>query len=375
MAGRLPHDHLHQQGANATGAARTISFTVSDGTNAAAAATKVIALTTINNTPINTLPAAQSTLRNVALTLSGSRKISVADADAGGANIEVTLTVTNGTFTPFNLPANSSVVIASTVANVNTLLDGGIFIPTSGFVGTATIQVVTSDLGNTGPGGVKTDTDTLTIPVTAPPPPVILAQTITFPSVSVQLGQSVALGATASSGLPVTYALVSGSGTLDGAVFTPTNLAPVTIRATQAGNGTYSAASAEQTFTPGGKFTQAITFPAPADRPANAPAFALNATASSALAVTYTIVSGPSLISGNTITLTGAPGVVVIRATQAGNASYEAAASVTRSFNVTPVAVLVFRRDESRRRSRRHAHARSHERSRHRLSAGNGRGV
>lgn len=175
-----------------------------------------------------------------------------------------------------------------------------------------------------------------------PPPPTIVAQIVTFAPVSVQLGSSVTLNATASSGLPVTFSMVSGNGTLTGATFTPADLAPVTLRASQAGNSAYAAAFAEQTITPSGKFPQSVVFAAPADRAATAPAFTLNATASSGLTVGYAIVSGPAMLSGNTITLTGAPGTVVITASQNGSATFEAAASVTRSFNVTPIAVFVF---------------------------------
>jgi len=66
--------------------------------------------------------------------------------------------------------------------------------------------------------------------------------------------------------------------------------------------------------------------------------FALNATSSSGLAIVYS-VSGPAIINGNTVTLTGA-GTVTIRASQPGNATFSAAPSVTRSFVVakaTPV--------------------------------------
>jgi 6-phosphogluconolactonase (cycloisomerase 2 family) len=47
------------------------------------------------------------------------------------------------------------------------------------------------------------------------------------------------------------------------------------------------------------------------------------------------VVSGPATISGGKVTLLG-PGTVTIRASQAGNAVYLAAPSVTHSFTVTP---------------------------------------
>lgn len=61
---------------------------------------------------------------------------------------------------------------------------------------------------------------------------------------TVHLGEgSVALLAEASSGLPVALEVVSGPGSLAGAVLTPTGVGRVTVRATQAGGGIYAAAT------------------------------------------------------------------------------------------------------------------------------------
>jgi hypothetical protein len=80
---------------------------------------------------------------------------------------------------------------------------------------------------------------------------------------------------------------------------------------------------------------QTISFTAPADRTSNSGSFTLAATASSGLPVTFTVVSGPALLTGNVLDLTGASGTVKIRASQAGNATYAAAPAVEVSFAVT----------------------------------------
>ncbi len=80
--------------------------------------------------------------------------------------------------------------------------------------------------------------------------------------------------------------------------------------------------------------SQTITFSAMSPQLTTAAPFALTATASSGLPVTYTVVSGPATVSGSTVTLTGATGSVTIRASQAGNALYNAAPDVQRSFGV-----------------------------------------
>lgn len=81
------------------------------------------------------------------------------------------------------------------------------------------------------------------------------------------------------------------------------------------------------------KFPQTIVFASlPSTTFGDAP-LTLSATATSALPVTYTVVSGPATLSGNTLTLTGASSVI-IRASQAGNAEYSAAPSIENTITV-----------------------------------------
>jgi hypothetical protein len=70
------------------------------------------------------------------------------------------------------------------------------------------------------------------------------SQTLAFsPPLSIPFdGGSLALSATSSSGLPVSLSLLSGPATLSGAVLTPTGSGPVTVRASQVGNGNYQSA-------------------------------------------------------------------------------------------------------------------------------------
>jgi sugar lactone lactonase YvrE len=81
------------------------------------------------------------------------------------------------------------------------------------------------------------------------------------------------------------------------------------------------------TFTENIITAQAIAFPQPASPAYAGTTVALTATASSGLPVTYTVVSGPAVVSGDLLNYTGA-GTVVIEADQAGNATYSAAAPV-----------------------------------------------
>ena len=85
----------------------------------------------------------------------------------------------------------------------------------------------------------------------------------------------------------------------------------------------------------GGGQNQTITFNSISDKETTAPPFNLNATASSGLPISYTVVSGSATVSGNTVTLTGVAGEVVIQADQLGDNNFNVASSVTQSFNVT----------------------------------------
>ncbi len=161
------------------------------------------------------------------------------------------------------------------------------------------------------------------------------AQTITFPVIaSKTFGNApFTIFATASSGLPVAFRVVSGPATLTGNTVTLTGAGSVSIEATQAGNATYAPATPVSRTFAIAKSSQTITFNSlPAKTYGDAP-FNISASASSGLPVTFQVTSGPATISGNTVTLTNS-GNVTIQALQTGNADYNAAINVSQSFIV-----------------------------------------
>lgn len=169
------------------------------------------------------------------------------------------------------------------------------------------------------------------------------SQTVSFaPIGAVTVGTPVALSATASSGLPVTFSIVSGNATIAGSSFTANDANAITVRATQTGNGNYNSASADQTVSSITKKTQTITFPPPAAQLVTSAPVALTATASSGLTVAYAVQSGPAAVAGSVVTLSGAPGIVTIVASQPGDAAYLAAPAVTRTFAVTAPLPLTY---------------------------------
>ena len=174
------------------------------------------------------------------------------------------------------------------------------------------------------------------------------SQTITFTApaspISFVSGQQISLSATASSGLAVVFTIdasSTGTGTISGSTLTVTGAGNIVIDANQAGNGNYSAAAQVQhtlVVNAASKTSQTITFTAPASPISfvSGQQISLSATASSGLAVTFTIdasSTGTGTISGSTLTVTGA-GNIVIDANQAGNSTYSAAAQVQQTLVV-----------------------------------------
>lgn len=79
---------------------------------------------------------------------------------------------------------------------------------------------------------------------------------------------------------------------------------------------------------------QQISFPEINDHFALDDPFVISASSTSGLDVLFQVVSGPATVSGNTITLDGVSGTVVIAANQSGSASWLPATTITQSFEV-----------------------------------------
>ena len=149
---------------------------------------------------------------------------------------------------------------------------------------------------------------------------------------------NLALGATASSGLGVTYTITQGddiASVVNGElVFTGGG--DVTVAADQAGDATYNAApQVTQTVTVE-KQDQTIDFTLASTFNMSSGNLALGATASSGLAVAYAITQGDNIasITNGELVFTGG-GDVTVTADQAGGAAYNAAPQVTQTVTVT----------------------------------------
>ncbi|MGH9563433.1 MAG: hypothetical protein ACRD3S_18420, partial [Terracidiphilus sp.] len=150
------------------------------------------------------------------------------------------------------------------------------------------------------------------------------------------MNATVTLSATASSGLPVTFASETPTVcTVSGTTATMISTGTCTLEAKQAGSSKFLPVNTAQEVAVSGE-TQTITFATPATQTVGTP-LALTATASSGLAVSFASqTTSICTVSGTTATFLTA-GTCTIQATQAGNATFAAATPVSRSFTVKPV--------------------------------------
>lgn len=139
-----------------------------------------VTVNSVNDAPVNTVPAAQIADGNRVITFNSTKRILTSDVDVGASNMRVTLQVANGVLAlgstsgitfPSGANNSASMTIQGTLANINNAL---LNLKYTGNAGATTdlLTVTSSDLGSSGSGGTKTDQDTvaITIPVQNLPP-------------------------------------------------------------------------------------------------------------------------------------------------------------------------------------------------------------
>ncbi len=154
-------------------------------------------------------------------------------------------------------------------------------------------------------------------------------------------GPTYTVTATATSGLAVTFTIDASATSvcsIAGSTVSFIGVGTCVIDANQAGDANYNAApQAQQSFAVG-KADQTISFTstAPGGAVVNGPTYTVSATATSGLAVAFTIDASASAvcsIAGSTVSF-NASGTCIIDANQAGNANYNAAPQLQQSFLV-----------------------------------------
>ncbi|MFO0940004.1 MAG: type VI secretion system tube protein Hcp [Pirellulales bacterium] len=186
-------------GVNATGG--TSAFSTSFNT-----ATQTILA--INDAPTVGAPLNQNVASNTPLVFStaNANRLSIGDVDAGNQLVQMTITVTDGTFT---LPSTAQLTFVSgangqstftlngRVGMINEALAGAFYTPNSNFFGNSSLTISVNDLGNTGFGGPLSATATV-------------ALSVALPTNAIDLG-----------GLNATTPTIRRSGSRDGSTATP----------------------------------------------------------------------------------------------------------------------------------------------------------
>jgi hypothetical protein len=168
---------------------------------------------------------------------------------------------------------------------------------------------------------------------------VVSGQTITFGALTDKIISDTppTLSATATSGLTVAFtSATSGVCTVSGTSVTFVGPGTCTINANQAGDASNAAAAQVQRSFAIAYLTQSISFDALTGATLGVSSAPLiKASASSGLGVAYSsITPGVCSVSGTTITMLN-PGTCTISASQAGNGTYSAAATINQSFTIT----------------------------------------
>lgn len=193
----------------------------------------------------------------------------------------------------------------------------------------------------TDPSGLYADVSRILYPNCGVTP-----QLITFPPITDKtLTQSpILLNATASSGLPITYFVTDGSATVLGSSLELTGIPnPITVRAVQHGNATFNQAKpVERTFdVTKDRTSQTVSMNTVAGQLTTASPITLTATSSLGRPVAFVVISGPATVSGPTVTFTGQPGYVTLRAYNAGDFTVDGAFTETTFYVCSNALILI----------------------------------
>jgi hypothetical protein len=144
------------------------------GTTAFSSATAwaTIDITDINDAPVNTVPGSITVTEDVASALTG---ISITDVDAGSSPVVVTFSVPAGMLAASfgtNVTVGgtaTNLTLTGKISDINNFIAANnvTYTPAANANGSVTLTVQTSDQGNTGSGGALTDSDSVTLDITA----------------------------------------------------------------------------------------------------------------------------------------------------------------------------------------------------------------
>jgi len=167
------------------GAAKTLEFTVTDGALGSNAATRTVAVTAVNDAPVNTVPEAQTINEDGSLVFSGATGTALMVSDADAPDLMINVRAQHGTLRLSAAASESGVLLfetgsiifaghgtglilmRGTAASINAALDGLVYTADANYNGTDTVRISTNDDGGSGAGGPLVDTDDVAITINA----------------------------------------------------------------------------------------------------------------------------------------------------------------------------------------------------------------
>jgi len=351
--------HSFQISGTGTPFGQTISFTPIANALYGVAPLAVVATAT-SGLPVSYTVSGPATVSGTMLTITGAGTVKVTANQAGNAEFAAATPVTRS----FTVTKAALTVTANNVSRVYGAADPFLSYHITGFVngdsgsvvlGTAKVSTAATPASPAGPYSISFSTEPLiaasytfnyvdgTLTVTKGLL-TIIANNFSRPFGAANPFLSYRVAGFVNND-PPTVVLGTAQTTTTATPTSAVGTYPITFLPTPllAANYTFQYVNGTLTVT---KTVQTITFGALANRTYGAAAFALGATASSGLPVSYT-VTGPATLSGTMLTITGA-GTVKVTANQAGNADYSAAASVTQSFTVAKAVLTVTANNASR---------------------------
>ncbi len=259
----------------------------------------------------------------------GSGTSPVISSSTATQNTTVLSAYAGYTITASNTPTSYSATGIPSGLSVDTSTGAISGTPTTGSVGTYTVTATATN-------GSGSGTATFLLNVNK------ANQSITFGSLANKTvgDPAITLGATASSGLAVSYATSdAGVAALSGNSLSFPGAGIATITASQAGNADYNAATnvtQNQLVNSASLLNQTISFTQSSPVTYAVLPITLSATSTSGLSVSFASSDNSiGSINGNTLTINKV-GTFTITASQAGNASYNAASDVTQVLVVNP---------------------------------------
>lgn len=245
----------------------------------------------------------------------------VADKTFGDANFDITATLDSGLPVTY-IVINGGLSIASSTTNSATFSITG--------AGNATVEVT-----NDGDDTYAPFQETITI-IVAKANQVLTVDQIANKSV---VAQPFNVNASVDTNLALDYA-VTGPATISGNVITlDGTVGTVSVTVSQAGTDNYNLVSETISFEVVEQQSQTISFTDIPDVVYGAADQTLSATSSSTLAVTFNVISGPAVLTGSSLSITGA-GTVVVEALQAGDEDFLSASS-QQTFTVSQASLVV----------------------------------